>query len=154
MRHISGRTGKDFRMAMDDVQDEIAAECSTLTDQVEMYEYLISWGERLEPLDDRFRDEDHAVPGCQASTWIRVDHRDGIIHCTADSDSAITRGMIALVLRVINDHAPGDILRTELTFIDRIGLRSRLSPTRSHGLNSILELLRERIGAHVTDPRC
>lgn len=136
-------------MTMREIQEEIITECSTLTDRIEIYDYLISWGDRLEQMDERYRTEDHSVPGCQASTWVQVDKRDGLIHCSADSEARINKGMLALVLRVINDQDPRDILQNDLFFIDRIGLRSHLSPARSHGFNSMLMLIMDRIGEHV-----
>jgi cysteine desulfuration protein SufE len=134
---------------MDDIQNEIIAECSALKDRIEMYEYLLTWGDKLAPMDERYKIERHSVAGCQSSTWIWIEYHNGLIHCYADSDTRITKGMIALILRVINDRDPRAILQNDLFFIDRIGLRSNLSPARSHGLNSVLRLIRDQIEEHI-----
>lgn len=139
------------RMTMEEIQNEIITECSAFDNRIAMYEYLLSWGNRLDLMDERYMTDENRVPDCQSSTWISIEVTDGLIICSAHSDAKVTRGMIALVLRVINGQSPMDILGNDLFFIDRIGLRSHLSPARSLGLMSILRLIRNRIEAQVAD---
>lgn len=131
-------------MTLNQIQDEIVADFSRFEDGMEKYEYLIGLGKRHPGLDDRWKTDDYAVPGCQANVWLRSERTDGRLHFWADSDSMINRGMLALLLRVFNDRPPGDIAAAELYFIQRIGLSDQLSPTRKNGLAVIVREIRRQ----------
>lgn len=126
-------------MTIDEKQNEIIAEFSGVRDWLEKYEALIHLGKELEPLDVRYRTEENAVKGCQSEVWIYTKLEEGKVHFLADSDAMITKGLIALVLRVLNHQPPEDIVDADLYFIDRIGLSSHLSPSRAAGLASIVK---------------
>jgi cysteine desulfuration protein SufE len=119
-------------------QDEIINEFSNFNDWFEKYEYLISLGKALEAVDESIKIDHHAIGGCQSQVWMKAEQKNGTIHYQIDSDSLIVKGMISLLLRVLNDQQPDVILNTDLYFIEKIGLRSHLSPTRTNGLLSII----------------
>ena len=121
------------------IQDMIIEEFSELNDWFDKYEYLINIGKTLEPLDEKLKTEKISLSGCQSNVWFKADMRDERIHYLADSDSLITKGMISLFLRVLNNQYPEDIVNANLYFIDKIGLNSNLSPSRANGLMSIVK---------------
>ena len=123
-------------------QDEIIEEFSKLNDWFDKYEYLIGLGKSLEPLDEKLKSEENSISGCQSQVWIKAEMRDERIHYLADSDSLITKGMISLLLRVLNNQYPENIINSDLYFIDKIGLNSNLSPARVNGLMSIVKQIR------------
>ncbi len=123
-------------------QDEIIEEFSKLNDWFDKYEYLINLGNSLEPLDEKLKSEENSISGCQSQVWIKAEMRDERIHYLADSDSLITKGMISLLLRVLNNQYPEDIINSDLYFIDKIGLNSNLSPARVNGLMSIVKQIK------------
>lgn len=125
------------------VEDQIVAELSEISDSIGRYQYLVRVGETLQAGRDGIRTEEHAVPGCQAQLWIRAHLEDGRLRITADSDAAITRGIIALLLRVLDHRTPGEIVAAELSFLDRTGLRKHLSPSRANGLEAMVTRIRE-----------
>jgi len=124
------------------IQDEIIDEFSTLNDWFDKYEYLINRGKSLEPADEKLKSEENSISGCQSQVWIKAEMRDERIHYLADSDSLITKGMISLLLRVLNNQFPEDIVNSDLYFIDKIGLNSNLSPARVNGLMSIVKQIK------------
>jgi cysteine desulfuration protein SufE len=124
------------------VQDEIIAEMSGLEDWLAKYEYLVARGRELRTPGDGIRTEENAIAGCQSSVWIRAELRDGRVRLAADSDAMITRGIIALLLRVLDGRAPGVVAGTELYFLDRTGLRTHLSPARANGLAAMVRKIR------------
>ena len=124
------------------IQDEIIDEFSTLNDWFDKYEYLINRGKSLEPADEKLKSEENSISGCQSQVWIKAEMRDERIHYLADSDSLITKGMISLLLRVLNNQFPEDIVNSDLYFIDKIGLNSNLSPARVNGLISIVKQIK------------
>ena len=126
-------------MTINSIQDKIVEDFAALNDWLDKYEYIISLGKELAPLDDRLKTEENAVKGCQSKVWITSKLSGGKISFLADSDALITRGLIALLLRVLNNQIPEDVVNTELYFIDRIGLSSNLSPSRANGLASIVK---------------
>ena len=123
-------------------QDEIIEEFSKLNDWFDKYEYLINLGKSIEPLDEKLKSEENSISGCQSQVWIKAEMRDERIHYLADSDSLITKGMISLLLRVLNNQYPENIINSDLYFIDKIGLNSNLSPARVNGLMSIVKQIR------------
>lgn len=124
------------------IQDKIIEEFSKLNDWFDKYEYLIDLGNSLEPLDEKLKSEENSISGCQSQVWIKAEIKDERIHYLADSDSLITKGMISLLLRVLNNQFPEDIVNADLYFIDKIGLNSNLSPSRVNGLMSIVKQIK------------
>ena len=124
------------------IQDKIIEEFSKLNDWFDKYEYLIDLGKSLEPLDEKLKSEENSISGCQSKVWLKAEIRNERIHYLADSDSLITKGMISLLLRVLNNQFPEDIVNADLYFIDKIGLNSNLSPARANGLISIVKQIK------------
>lgn len=125
------------------IQDEIIAEMAGLEDALKKYEYLVGLGRALEVPDESIRQAAHAVPGCQSQVWIRARLEDGRFRIDADSDAMITRGIIALLLRVLDRRTPSEILHEELYFLDRTGLSTHLSPSRANGLGAMVRQIRQ-----------
>ena len=124
------------------IQDEIIEEFSKLNDWFDKYEYLIKLGKSLESLDENLKSDENSIIGCQSQVWLIAEMSDEKIHYLADSDSLITKGIISLLFRVLNDQYPEDIVNADLYFIDKIGLNSNLSPSRVNGLMSILKQIK------------
>jgi cysteine desulfuration protein SufE len=133
--------------SMASVQDAIVAEMAGLDDPLRKYEYLVSMGRALEDPGDFVRQQAHAVPGCQSQVWIRAELQDGRLRLQADSDAMITRGIIALLLRVLDGRTPAEILDADLFFLDRTGLQAHLSPSRANGLAHMVQQIRARAEA-------
>ena len=129
-------------MTIDELQDEVIAEFSDFTDWMDKYQLLIDLGNELEPLDEKYKNESNLINGCQSRVWIQADYHDGLVYFTAESDALIVKGLIALLLRVLSGHTPQEILDAELYFIDAIGLKDHLSPTRSNGLLAMVKQIR------------
>lgn len=123
-------------------QDEIIEEFSFFDDWMEKYEYLISLGKGLPLIDEIYKDESHLIKGCQSRVWLHADAQGEEIQFTADSDAVITKGIIALLVRVLSGNNATDIAKAELYFIDQIGLKEHLSPTRSNGLVSMVKQMK------------
>ena len=121
-------------MTINELQDEVIEEFSEFTDWMDKYQMLIDLGNELEPLDEQYKTESNLIDGCQSRVWLQCDEKDGRLIFTADSDALIVKGIIALLIRVVSNHTPKDIIDAELYFIDRIGLREHLSPTRANVL--------------------
>lgn len=125
------------------MEQEIVDEFSIFSDWMEKYEYIIELGKKLPPLDDVFKTEENLVKGCQSRVWLHAELQlDGKVIFTADSDAVITKGIIALLIRVLSGQKPTDILSADLSFIDRIGLKEHLSLTRSNGLVSMIKQMK------------
>lgn len=131
-----------MKMTINELQDEIIEEFAELTDWMDKYQLLIDLGNELEVLDERYRTESNLIDGCQSRVWIQCDYVDGRLVLVADSDALIVKGIIALLLRVLNGRSPQEILDADLYFIDRIGLKDHLSPTRSNGLLAMIKQIR------------
>lgn len=129
-------------MTINDIQDEVIEEFSDFDDWMDRYQMLIDLGNELEPFDDKYKTEQNLIEGCQSRVWVQCDYEDGLIRLTADSDALITKGIIALLIRVLGNHTPKEIAEADLYFIDRIGLREHLSPTRSNGLLSMVKQIK------------
>lgn len=128
--------------SIDGVQDEIIEEFSYFDEWLDKYEHLIELGNGLPPIDPASRDEQHLIEGCQSRVWLDAWLEDGRVYYSADSDAIITKGIIALLIRVLNGRTPQEILDADLYFIERIGLRENLSPTRSNGLLAMIKQMR------------
>ena len=129
-------------MTINETQDEIIEEFTALDDWVDRYQMLIDLGEEQAPLADADKTEQNLIDGCQSRVWIVCEEKDGKLHFRADSDALIVKGLVALVLQVVNDHRPDEIYAADLYFIERIGLRDHLSPTRSNGLLAMVKQIR------------
>ncbi len=129
-------------MSINEIQDEIIEEFSGLDDWMDRYQLLIDLGNEQEPLDEQYKTESNLIDGCQSRVWLQADYEDGIIHFSAESDALIVKGIVSLLIRVLSDHTPKEILDAELYFIDEIGLKEHLSPTRSNGLLAMIKQIR------------
>ena len=129
-------------MTINELQDEVIGEFSDFTDWMDKYQMLIDLGNDLEELDPKYKTEQNLIEGCQSRVWLQCDMEDGKLVFTADSDALITKGIIALLIRVISGDTPQEIIDADLYFIDRIGLRQHLSPTRSNGLLSMVKQIK------------
>ena len=129
-------------MTINEKQDEIIEEFSVFDDWMDKYAYLIEIGNSLEGFDDKNRVEQNLIEGCQSRVWLNGELKDGKVYFTADSDAIITKGIVALLIRVLSGHTPDEILEADLYFIEKIGLKEHLSPTRSNGLVSMIKQMR------------
>ena len=129
-------------MTINEIQDEIIAEFDEFTEWMDKYQMLIDLGNELEGLGAEYKTEQNLIDGCQSRVWLQCDIKDDELVFTADSDALITKGIIALLIRVVSGHTPKEILDADLYFIDRIGLRQHLSPTRSNGLLSMVKKIK------------
>ena len=127
---------------MDKIQDEIIEEFSVFDDWLDKYDYLIGLSETLPPISPEHRTGQYLIEGCQPRVWVDARLEDGKVYYAADSDAIITKGIIALLIRVLNGRTPQEILDTELYVIDAIGLSANLSPTRANGLVSMIKQMR------------
>ena len=129
-------------MTINEAQDEVIEEFSDLTDWMDKYQLLIDLGNEQEPLENKYKTESNLIDGCQSRVWLQADYVDGKIIFTAESDALIVKGIIALLIRVLSGHTPLEILAADLYFIDKIGLKEHLSPTRSNGLLAMVKQIR------------
>ena len=127
---------------INEIQDEIIEEFSDFDDWMDKYQMLIDLGNDLSPLDEQYKTPQHLIDGCQSRVWLQCDYADGKLHFQAESDALIVKGIIALLIRVLNDHTPQEILDADLYFIEQIGLKDHLSPTRSNGLLAMVKQMR------------
>ncbi|MDY6000025.1 MAG: SufE family protein [Candidatus Limisoma sp.] len=124
------------------IQDEIIDDFSGLTDWMDKYALIIDMGNSLPPIDERHKTPENLIEGCQSRVWVAAEYVDGRIDFTADSDAIIVKGIISMLLRVLSHQTPSDILDADLYFIDEIGLREHLSPTRSNGLLAMVKQIK------------
>ena len=129
-------------MTVNEVQDNIIEEFSLFDDWMDKYNLLIDMGRDLPLINPKFKVTDYLIEGCQSKVWLRPDYDGNKITFTADSDALITRGIVALLIKVLSDRTPDEIISADLYFIDKIGLRQNLSPTRSNGLLSMVRQMR------------
>ena len=137
-------------MTINERQDEIIEEFDCLDDWMDKYQMLIDLGGELEALPEQYKTEQNLIDGCQSRVWVQCDMKneeretrnEEVMHLQADSDALIVKGIVALLLRVLNDQRPEDVLNADLYFIDRIGLHEHLSPTRSNGLLAMVQRIR------------
>ena len=125
-------------MTLSEIQDDIIQEFELFDNWLDRYEYLISLSKSLQPLDPKFKTNDYLIRGCQSRVWLTAELRDGKVHFEAETDAIITKGIVSLLIRVLSDRTPEEIIGADLYFIDRIGLRENLSPTRSNGLSAMI----------------
>ena len=138
-------------MNINEIQDEIIEEFSSFDDWMDKYQLLIDLGNEQEPLDEKYKVESNLIDGCQSRVWLQADlvemeneagEMRNVIHFQAESDALIVKGIVALLIRVLSDHTPQEILDANLYFIEQIGLREHLSPTRSNGLLAMVKQMR------------
>jgi len=126
-------------MTTAEIQNEIIDEFVIFDDWMDRYEYLIDIGNTLDPYDDKNKTQSNLIQGCQSRVWLDAEYKDGKIYFTADSDAIITKGIVALLIRVYSGKTTDEIMNSDLFFIDKIGLKENLSPTRANGLVSMIK---------------
>ena len=129
-------------MTLQEAEEQIIEEFSYFEDWMDKYNYIIELGKSLPLIDARFKTDEYRIEGCQSNVWLQADFKDGRLHFTADSDAIITKGIINLLIRVLSDRTPQEILAADLSYIDAIGLKNHLSPTRSNGLTAMIQQIR------------
>lgn len=129
-------------MTISEVQDKIIDEFSLFDDWMDKYNLLIEMGKDVPPIDPKYKVKDYLIEGCQSKVWLRPEYDGSVISFTADSDAIITRGIVSLLIKVLSGRTPQEIISTNLYFIDKIGLRQNLSPTRSNGLLSMVRQMK------------
>ena len=129
-------------MTINEIQDEIIEEFSGFDDWMDKYQLLIDLGNEQEPLEEKYKTEQNLIDGCQSRVWLIADFADGKICYKAESDALIVKGIVSLLIRVLSDHTPQEILDADLYFIEEIGLKEHLSPTRSNGLLAMVKQMR------------
>lgn len=129
-------------MTIQEIQAEIVDEFSMFDDWMERYEYIIDLGKSLPIIDNQYKTEDNIITGCQSKVWVHGEENDGKISFTADSDAILTKGIIAILIRTFSNQKPSDILEANTDFIDEIGLKEHLSPTRANGLVSMVKKIK------------
>lgn len=134
--------------SINELQEEVIEEFSAFDDWMDKYQMLIDLGNELSPLDEKYKVENNLIEGCQSRVWLQCDLVDGQLVFTADSDALITKGIIALLIRVLSGHSPKEIAEADLHFIDAIGLKDHLSPTRSNGLLSMVKQIKAYAAAY------
>ncbi len=139
-------------MTINEIQDKIIEEFSALNDGFEKYKHLVNLGKSLEPLKPEIKTEENLINGCQSQVWLKADIKDGKVQLIAGSDALITKGIISLLLRVVNNQSAADIFNCELYFIDRIGLNSNLSPARGNGLFTMVRRVKTFAGNNYFSP--
>ena len=129
-------------MTINEIQDEIIEEFSGFDDWMDKYQLLIDLGNEQAPLDEKYKTESNLIDGCQSRVWLQCDYKDGKLVFTAESDALIVKGIVALLIRVLSGLTPKEIVDADLYFIDQIGLKDHLSPTRSNGLLAMMKQMK------------
>ena len=131
-------------MTINEIQDQIIDDFSALDDWMDKYQMIIEMGNSLEPLDEKYKTPQNLIEGCQSRVWLQADfdEQTNLIHFTGDSDAVIVKGLVSLVIQVLSDHTPDEIFNADLYFIEKIGLKENLSPTRSNGFLSMIKQMR------------
>ena len=129
-------------MTIKQIQDEIVEEFSMFEDWMQRYEYIIDLGKSLPLIDEQYKTEDNIIKGCQSKVWVHAEEKEGKIIFTADSDAILTKGIIGILIRTFSNQKAVDILEANTDFIDEIGLKEHLSPTRANGLVSMIKQLK------------
>ena len=129
-------------MTINEIQDEIIEEFSGFDDWMDKYQLLIDLGNEQAPLDEKYKTESNLIDGCQSRVWLQCDYEDGKLVFTAESDALIVKGIVALLIRALSGHTPKEIVDADLYFIDQIGLKDHLSPTRSNGLLAMMKQMK------------
>ena len=125
-----------------EIQEEIIEDFAMFDDWIQKYEYLIDLGKELSPIDEKYKTEDNLIRGCQSRVWLHAEHNDGKIIYTADSDAIMSKGIVAILINVLSGQTPSEIATAKLDFINKIGLKEQLSPTRANGLVSMIKQMK------------
>ena len=129
-------------MTINELQDNVIEEFSAFDDWMDKYALLIDWGNSLPPLEEKYKTESNLIEGCQSRVWLQADYEDGKIIFKGESDAVIVKGIVSLLINVLSGHTPQEILDTDLYFIEQIGLKEHLSPTRSNGMVAMVKQMR------------
>lgn len=129
-------------MSINELQDQIIDEFSVFDDWMDKYALLIDLGNSLPPLDERYKTESNLIEGCQSRVWLQADYADGKIVFQGESDAVIVKGIVSLLIQILSGHTPQEIIDADLYFIERVGLKEHLSPTRSNGLVAMVKQMR------------
>ena len=129
-------------MSIKEIESEIVSEFEMFDDWTDKYNYLIELGKSLPEIDEKYKQSQYLIKGCQSQVWLHASYEDGKIHFTADSDALITKGIVALLLRVLSGRTPDEIINADMGFIDKIGLKDHLSPTRANGLTNMAKQIK------------
>ncbi len=129
-------------MNIQEIEEEIISEFEDFEDWMDKYNYIIELGRSLPLIDEQYKDDQHLISGCQSKVWVHATYQEGKINFTADSDAIITKGIVAILIRVLTQRTPDEILNSNFEFIDKIGLKEHLSPTRSNGLTSMIKQMK------------
>jgi cysteine desulfuration protein SufE len=139
---MKNKLEKTNNMTINELQEQVIEEFSDFDDWMDRYQLLIDLGNEQEPLEEQYKTEQNLIEGCQSRVWLQADEIDGKLVFRAESDALIVKGIIALLIKVVSGHTADEILESELYFIDKIGLKEHLSPTRSNGLLSMVRQMR------------
>ena len=129
-------------MSINELQDQIIDEFSVFDDWMDKYALLIDLGNSLPPLDERYKTESNLIEGCQSRVWLQADYVEGKIIFQGESDAVIVKGIVSLLIQILSGHTPQEIINADLYFIERVGLKEHLSPTRSNGLVAMVKQMR------------
>ena len=129
-------------MTINEIQDNIIEDFSAFDDWMDKYALLIDLGNSLEAVEEKYKTPENLIEGCQSRVWLQADYEDGKVKFKGESDAVIVKGIVSLLIQVMSDHTPDEILNSDLYFIDQIGLKEHLSPTRSNGLVSMVKQMR------------
>jgi cysteine desulfuration protein SufE len=129
-------------MLISEIEEQIVSEFSAFDDWLDKYDLLVDMGKSMPLIDPQYKTDQYIISGCQSKVWLHARFESGRVIYTADSDAIITKGIVSLLLRVLSGQTPDDILATNLEFVDRIGLKEHLSPTRSNGLTSMIKQMK------------
>ena len=129
-------------MTVPEVEAQILSEFAMFEDWMDKYNYLIELGKSLPLIDEQYKTDQYLITGCQSKVWLHASYLEGKVFFTADSDAIITKGIVSLLIRVMSGQTPDDIINADMDYIDRIGLREHLSPTRSNGLTSMIKQMK------------
>jgi len=132
----------NYELTIEELQQEVIDEFSGFDDWMDKYQLLIDLGSEQEPLPEQYKTPQNLIDGCQSRVWLQADYIDGKVHFQAESDALIVKGIVTLLIRVLSDHTPDEILTADLHFINDIGLTEHLSPTRSNGLLAMLKQMK------------
>lgn len=137
-------------MTINQIQDEIVEEFDLFDDWADKYEYIIDLGKKLKGINEEAKTEDNVIKGCQSKVWLVAQNKDGIINFDADSEAIIVKGLVAMLIRVLSGHKPTEIAKTDLYFLDKIGMHQHLAQTRSNGLASMVKQMKNYAIAYQT----
>ncbi len=148
---LSNKIRRVAAKSIDEIEEEITEEFSLFNDWMEKYEYIIELGKGLPLIDEKFKIEEYKVKGCQSQVWLNAELHNGKMVYRADSDAVITKGLIALLIRVLSNQKPEDITETKLEFLDKIGMKEHLSPNRANGLTAMINYMKKYASNFITN---